>query len=152
MNTNRVILISKLCVRNCGCGLRFLGRIFFFFSSPSTEVETGKLFSCPPLHQLYKQDIAIWDSYFMMEFPITLCIGGVNLGFSFFFFFIMIFIFYIIAGLQCSVNFPLYSKVTQPQIHVYIIFYHIIMLHYKWLNIVPSAIQQDLIAYPFQMQ
>jgi len=26
------------------------------------------------------------------------------------------------------------------------------MLHHKWLDIVPSAIQQDLIAYPFQRQ
>ena len=43
----------------------------------------------------------------------------------------MIFIFSIIAGLQCSVNFLLYSKVTQSHIHVYILFSHIIVLHYK---------------------
>ena len=64
----------------------------------------------------------------------------------------MIFIFSIIAHLQCSVNFLLHSKVTQLHIHVYILFSHIIMLHHKWLDIVPSAIQQDLIAYPFQSQ
>ena len=37
-------------------------------------------------------------------------------------------------------------------IHVYIIFSHIITLHHMWLDIVPSAIHQDLIAYPFQRQ
>ena len=42
--------------------------------------------------------------------------------FFFFFLFIMIF-FAIIAGLQCSVNFLLYSKVTQSHIHVYILFF-----------------------------
>ena len=41
----------------------------------------------------------------------------------------MIFIFSIVAGLQCSVNFLLYSKVTQAHIHVYILFSYIIMLH-----------------------
>ena len=47
------------------------------------------------------------------------------------FFLIMIFTFSIIAGLQCSVNFLLYSKVTQLHIHIYILFSHIIMLHRK---------------------
>ena len=46
----------------------------------------------------------------------------------------------------------LYSMVTQLPIHVYIIFSHIIMLHHKWLDIVLSAAQQDLIANPFQKQ
>ena len=35
----------------------------------------------------------------------------------------MIFIFCIVAGLQCSVNFLRYSKVTQLYIHVYILNY-----------------------------
>ena len=35
---------------------------------------------------------------------------------------LMIFIFSVIAGLQCSVNFLLYSKVTQSHIHIYILF------------------------------
>ena len=35
-----------------------------------------------------------------------------------FFIYIMIFTFFIIAGLQCSVNFLLYSVVTQLHIHV----------------------------------
>jgi len=52
----------------------------------------------------------------------------------------------IIAGLQCSVDFLQYSKVTQSHIHVYILFSHIIMLHHKRLDIVLSATQQDLIA------
>ena len=64
----------------------------------------------------------------------------------------MTFIFPIIAGLQCSVSFLLYSMVAQLHIHVYILFSHIIMLHHKWLDIVPRATQQDLIAYPFQRQ
>ena len=65
-------------------------------------------------------------------------------------FFIMIFIFPIIADLECSVNFLLHSEVTQSHIHVYILFSHIIMLHHKLPDIVPNAIQQDPIAYPFQ--
>ena len=64
----------------------------------------------------------------------------------------MIFIVFIIAGLQCFVNFLLYSMVTQLHIHVHILFSHIIMLHHKWPDIVPSATQQDLIANPFQRQ
>jgi len=62
----------------------------------------------------------------------------------------IIFIFSIIVGLQCSVNLLLYSKVTQSHIHTYILFLTLssIMLHHKRLVIVPSAIQQDLIAYP----
>lgn len=50
--------------------------------------------------------------------------------FLFLLFLIMIFIF-ILAGLQCSVNFLVHSKVTQSHIHVYIHFSHIIMFHYK---------------------
>ena len=46
----------------------------------------------------------------------------------------------------------MYSMVTQLHIHVYVLFSHIIMLHHKWLDIVPSATQQDLIANPFQKQ
>ena len=66
----------------------------------------------------------------------------------------MIFIFSIIVGLQCSVNFLLYSKVTQSQIDVYIIFLTLssLMPHRKWLDIVSCALQQDLIAYAFQRQ
>ena len=53
---------------------------------------------------------------------------------------------------QYNFFFLLYSMVTQLHIHVYILFSHIIMLHHKWLDIVPSATQQDLIANPFQKQ
>ena len=42
--------------------------------------------------------------------------------------------------------------VTQLHIHVHIVFSYILMLHRKWLDLVPSATQQDLIAYPFQRQ
>ena len=57
-----------------------------------------------------------------------------------------IFIFSIICGLQCPVNILLYGKMTQSHIPIYILFLTLssIMLHHKWLDIVPSAIQQDL--------
>ena len=64
----------------------------------------------------------------------------------------MIFIFSIVAGLQCPVNFLLYSKVSQLHIYVYTLFYYIIRLHHKWLDIVPSATQQNLTANPLQRQ
>ena len=44
--------------------------------------------------------------------------------------------------------FLLYSMVTQLHIHVHILFSHMIMLHHKWLDRVPSATQQDPIANP----
>ena len=49
------------------------------------------------------------------------------------FYFLMIFIFSIIVGLQCSVSFLQYSKVTQSYIHIYILFLTLssIMLHHK---------------------
>ena len=45
----------------------------------------------------------------------------------------MIFIVYIIAGSQCSVNFLLYSKVTQSHMHIHILFLTLssVMLHHK---------------------
>ena len=45
-----------------------------------------------------------------------------------------------------TIFFLLHSMVTQLHIHVYILFSHIIVLHHKWLDIVPSATQQDLTA------
>ena len=48
--------------------------------------------------------------------------------------------------------FLLYSMGTQLDIHVYIIFSPIVMLHCKYLDIVLSATQQDLIVSPFQKQ
>ena len=49
-------------------------------------------------------------------------------------------------------QFLLYSKVTQ--LYKYTHSFSHIILHYipSQVIIVPSAIQQDLIAYPFQMQ
>ena len=48
-------------------------------------------------------------------------------------FLINAFCFSIIAGLQCSVSFRLYSKVTQSHIHIYILFLPLssIMLYHK---------------------
>jgi len=64
------------------------------------------------------------------------------------------FIFFIFFFLfpQYIIFFLLYSMVTQLHIHVYTLFSHIIMLHHKWLDIVPSATQQDLNVNPFQRQ
>ena len=78
----------------------------------------------------------------------------------------MIFNLSIIIGLQYSVNFLLYSKMTQSLslslsythtyvcIYMYILFLtsSSIMFHHMCLDIVPGAIQQDLTAYPLQMQ
>ena len=41
---------------------------------------------------------------------------------------------------------------TKLRIHVYIIFPPIVVLRYKYLDIVLSATQQDLIVNPFQEQ
>ena len=62
----------------------------------------------------------------------------------------MIFIFSILPGLQCSVKFLLYDK-SDPVPYTYICFFltlSSIMLHHRRLDIVPSVIQQDLIADP----
>ena len=65
----------------------------------------------------------------------------------------MIFIFHY-SWFTVVCQFLLYSKVTQSHIHMYILFLTLssIMLHNKGPVIVPNAIQQDLIAYPFQRQ
>ena len=65
----------------------------------------------------------------------------------------MIFIFSIIASLQCSVNSLRYSKVTQSHTHIHILFPTLspIVFHPKWLDIVPSAIQQDKSALKFHV-
>ena len=51
-------------------------------------------------------------------------------------------------------QFLVYSKATQSYIYIYILFLTLspIMFHHKWLDTAPCAIQQDLIAYPLQMQ
>ena len=71
----------------------------------------------------------------------------------FLFFFKNDFYFSIIVSLQCSVNF--YCTAEEPShTYTYILFLTLssIMFHHKWLDIVPCGIQQDLIAYPLQMQ
>ena len=81
--------------------------------------------------------------YFAMELNALFLLVSILIFFSFYF------IFSIIAGLQCSVNFLLHSKVTQSHIHVYIVFSHITMIHHKWLDIIPSAIQQWILGFFF---
>ena len=53
---------------------------------------------------------------------------------------------------QHNFFFPLYSMETQFNILVYILFSPIVMFRYKYLDIVLSATQQDLIVNPFQKQ
>ena len=69
----------------------------------------------------------------------------------------MIFVFSIIVGLQCSVNFSTVQQsdpVAHTQTHVYTHSFSHVILHHAPSQVtrVPSAIQQDLIVYPFQMQ
>ena len=66
----------------------------------------------------------------------------------------MIFMFSITVDLQCSGQFLQYSKVTQSYIYTYILYLTLssIMFHHKLLDIVPRALQQDLFAYPLQME
>ena len=76
---------------------------------------------------------------------------------SFFRFYFFIFIFcvsflFFLFPPNIIYFFLLYSMVTPSHIHVYILFPHIVMLHHKWLDMVPRATQQDLIAHPFQRQ
>ena len=68
------------------------------------------------------------------------------------FFFFLIHYYFLIAISPIQFFFLPYSMVTQSHIHVHILFSHIIMLHHKWLDIVPSATEQELIANPFQRQ
>ena len=126
------------------------------FSEPlgleSRRLTKGEAFSIPKIFE------DIWGggifqllswSYASSNHPSFLPIPGSQRKQPLTYIYIMIFIFSIIAGLQCSVNFPLYSMATQLHIHVYIIFSHIIILHHKWPDRVPSATQQDLIANTF---
>ena len=55
-----------------------------------------------------------------------------------------------VVDLHCSVNFCCIAK-WPSHTYTYIIFLVLpfIMSHYKWLDIVPWAMQQDHIAYPF---
>ena len=96
--------------------------------------------------------IDFWNKYTtqLLGEMFTKC-GG-SLSTPILFFYIYNDFFFIVAGIQCSVNFLLYSKVTQLHIHVYILFSHFIMLHHKGLVIVSSGTQQDLVAHPFQRQ
>ena len=71
----------------------------------------------------------------------------------FYFVFIFLKIIFIIMDLQCSVNFC--STAQWPSYtYTYILFLTLsfIMFHHKWLDIVPCALQQDLTAYPLQVQ
>ena len=53
----------------------------------------------------------------------------------------MVSIFSIIVGFQCSVNFLLYSKMTQSHIYIYILFSHII------LHNAPSKVTSNRLRY-----
>ena len=73
------------------------------------------------------------------------------------FFFILRFLnFSIIVDLQCPVNFYCTAKVTQLSVcvcvyiytHIFFLILSSIMFYYKGLDIIPCAIEKDLIAYP----
>ena len=69
-----------------------------------------------------------------------------------FFFYFLFFSFFFFCYSPNAIFCLLYIMVTQLHIHVHILFSHIIMLHHKWLDIVPRATQQELTANPFQRQ
>ena len=83
---------------------------------------------CRILNPLSKARDWTATSWFLVGFVNHWAMTGTPL-----FFLLMIFIFSIIAGLQCSVNFLLYGKVTQSHIHIHILFISLFssMLHHK---------------------
>ena len=86
-------------------------------------------------------NFSIKDVYYDLYYSVVYLL----LAFAFFFIFYFIFIIFN-SYFPDTIFFLLYSMVTQ----LHILFLHITMLHHKWLDIVPSATQQDLIAYSFQ--
>ena len=104
------------------------------------------------LHVMLKR-IQLW---IWIDLTVSLvCAVQKRLGYVWHFtqvFLFMIFIFSIVVSLQCSVSF--YCTAKWPS-HTYIILFltlSSIMLHHKWLYVVPCALQQDSIAYPLQSQ
>ena len=97
-----------------------------------------------------------------------LIIGEVTDLFSFlyndFLFFLLYLVYGVLSLFYCTGKWPSHTHthtnthtctyIYNIYIYIYILFLTLpsVMLHHKWLAIVPSAIQQDLIAYPFQMQ
>ena len=73
----------------------------------------------------------------------------------YFFYFLMIFIFSIVVGLKCSGQFSTVQQsdpVTYAYVYILFLTLSSIMFYHKWLDIIPCAIQQDVLAYPLQMQ
>ena len=64
--------------------------------------------------------------------------------------FLKIFIVSIIIAVQYFVHFLLHSKVTQLHIHIYILFFTVfsIVLHHKWLDIVPYTAGSHCLSIP----
>ena len=97
--------------------------------------------------------------FMLLDKPfIYLCSHNCSILFFFFtlsFFKFYDFCFFIIVDLQCSVNFYCITKwPSDTYMYVYILFLTLsfIVFHHRWLDIVPCAIQQDLIAYLLQRQ
>ena len=84
--------------------------------------------------------------------PVNLPFPPMHFFYCYYYFLCNDFMLSIIAGVQCSVHFPRHIDVTPSHMHVYTFFSHIILLHHKWLDRGPRAIQQDLVAYPFRRQ
>ena len=81
-------------------------------------------------------------------------VTGSTTLFLFLFFYFYGFYFFHYTWFTVVCQFLPYSKVTQSYVHIYILFLTLssIIFHHKRLDIVPCAIQQDLIAYPCQIQ
>ena len=94
---------------------------------------------------------ALLSSDLNLELPLEL-MSWYHCSTNFIFFNFIFVYFFIVAHLRCSVSFLLYSMVTQLYTQVFILYFYIIILHHKWLDTFPNAIQQDLTAYPFQRQ
>ena len=95
--------------------------------------------------------LQIFSNIKYVAFLFLFCFLSCVIAFNFIFIFLNVFFFHY----SWFTVFCQFSTLQQgdPVTHTYIhSFSHIIMLHHKWLDIVPSGIQQHLIAYPFQRQ
>ena len=118
-------------------------------SSRKMLTMSNRLCLCHNLHKPYKP--GRWGLYPLKcnNFKLGSKTNTNNVNF---FFFIFYSIYFLLLFPPTHLFFPLYIMGTQLHIHVYIIFSAIVVLHFKYLDIVLSATQQNLIVNPFQEQ